>query len=611
MTVNTSDLDFINIKDKLKDYFKSTSEFKDYDFEASGLSSILDVLAYNTHINALIANMAINESFLSTSQLRSSVVGHAEALGYSPRSRSASMAILDITISDPGGSIEQETLFSRTKFVTSIDGSAYTFYNNQTYTATRNENDEFVFSGVKVYEGEERTKTFFADNSDSTVFVIPDQNIDTSTMIVQVFENSNSNVSVRYKNILDVPTINSDSRVYMLREAPNGDYEMYFGDGELLGIRPQSGNVIKVDYISTVSEEANGAVVFNMNAFGGYTKTITTVSPSAGGSDRESIEQIKINAPRAFSTQQRLVTAEDYTAMIESNYGQYVQDVISWGGNDNLPPKFGSVFVALNFFSGYSEETKEEIKTNIRENLTDFRSIMSIETEFVDPEIVYLQLTTTFNLDSTLTTLSTESYKQQISELIVDHFNTTLSSFGSSFRRSNLLSKIDDYSPAILNSKISVAAQRKLNIRPFFDEVDAYHQLKGTTPPDFIERDITVNFPFLLALPDKDDYVITTSPFRYYNQNAVIKNELGTYRLQILDMDNNVLVSNVGDYQPADGTVNFKSWRMERDTSDFIKVSAIPANPSTIKPLRNYLFDLDDDSIVVVNVEKDGTKVLL
>jgi hypothetical protein len=354
MTVNTSDLDFINIKSKLKSYFKNTSEFKDYDFDASGLSSILDVLAYNTHINALIANMAINESFLSTSQLRSSAVGHAEALGYTPRSKSSSIAVLNVTISDPGGITEQETIPARTPFVTAIDETAFLFYTNQNYTALRNENDEFVFSDIKVYEGEERTKTFFADDTVDTVFVIPDEDIDTSTMIVSVFENSNADVYVRYKNILDVAAITNDSRVYMLRESPNGDYEMYFGDGELLGNRPQTGNVIEVSYISTSKTDANGAAVFRTNLFGGQDVTISTVMPSAGGSEKESIDQIKINAPRAFAAQQRLVTADDYTAMIESNYGQYVRDVISWGGNDNVPPKFGSVFVALNFQPGYS-----------------------------------------------------------------------------------------------------------------------------------------------------------------------------------------------------------------------------------------------------------------
>ena len=603
MTVNTSDLDFGNIKNSLKDYFKNTSEFKDYDFEASGLSSILDVLAYNTHINALIANMAINESFLSTSQLRSSVVGHAESLGYSPRSKSAPMAVLDITSST------EDTILPRASFSTFVDETAYVFYTNQLYTGTQNGDGSFTFSGVKVYEGTEKTKTFFADDSTDTVFVIPDENIDTSTMIVQVFDNSNADVSVRYKNILDVAAVDENSRVYMLRETPAGEYEMYFGDGELLGLRPQTGNVIEVSYISTASTDANGAAVFSMTT--DQTATVTTITPASGGTDRESIQEIKINAPRAFATQQRLVTADDYTSMIQSNYSQYVKDVIAWGGNDNLPPKFGSVFVALNFIGGYSEEVQNEIKDLIRENLTDFRSIMSIETEFVDPEIVYLRLTTSFNLDSTLSTLNSEQYKQEISDLISTYFLTELDTFGSIFRRSNLLSRIDDYSPAILNSRMSVVAQRQLNIRSYFDEVDEYHQTAGTTAPDFIERDITVNFPFLLATPDKDDHVIITSPFRYFNQNAIIKNELGSYKLQVFDMSGNVLVSNVGDYQPANGEVNFRAWRMERDTVDIIKVTATPANQSTITPLRNYLFELDDDSIVMVNVERDGTKVLL
>ena len=603
MTVNTSDLDFGNIKNSLKDYFKNTSEFKDYDFEASGLSSILDVLAYNTHINALIANMAINESFLSTSQLRSSVVGHAESLGYSPRSKSAPMAVLDITSST------EDMILPRASFSTFVDETAYVFYTNQLYTGTQNGDGSFTFSGVKVYEGTEKTKTFFADDSTDTVFVIPDENIDTSTMIVQVFDNSNADVSVRYKNILDVAAVDENSRVYMLRETPAGEYEMYFGDGELLGLRPQTGNVIEVSYISTASTDANGAAVFSMTT--DQTATVTTTTPASGGTDRESIQEIKINAPRAFATQQRLVTADDYTSMIQSNYSQYVKDVIAWGGNDNLPPKFGSVFVALNFIGGYSEEVQNEIKDLIRENLTDFRSIMSIETEFVDPEIVYLRLTTSFNLDSTLSTLNSEQYKQEISDLISTYFLTELDTFGSIFRRSNLLSRIDDYSPAILNSKMSVVAQRQLNIRSYFDELDEYHQTAGTTAPDFIERDITVNFPFLLATPDKDDHVIITSPFRYFNQNAIIKNELGSYKLQVFDMSGNVLVSNVGDYQPANGEVNFRAWRMERDTVDIIKVTATPANQSTITPLRNYLFELDDDSIVMVNVERDGTKVLL
>jgi hypothetical protein len=158
---------------------------------------------------------------------------------------------------------------------------------------------------------------------------------------------------------------------------------------------------------------------------------------------------------------------------------------------------------------------------------------------------------------------------------------------------------------------MKIVAQRQIDTKPYFDEIDDYHLMKGTTPPDFIERDITVNFPFTLALPDKDDHVIITSTFRYLNQNAVIKNELGSYRLQVYDTNNNVLLSNVGDYQPASGEVNFRAWNIQRDSNNIIEVTATPGNQSTITPLRNYLFELSDDSVVLVNVERDGTKVLL
>lgn len=611
MTVNTSDLDFVNIKSKLKTYFKNSSEFKDYDFDASGLSSILDVLAYNTHVNALIANMAINESFLSTSQLRSSVLGHAESLGYTPRSKSSATATVDIVVSDPLGSSSEELIPARTRFTASVDDAAFVFYTNQEYVASRNSDDEFVFSGVDVYEGKERTKTFFADADIETVFVIPDSDIDTTTMIVDVYENSTSNVSIRYKNILTAPAITNDSRVYMLRETPAGEYEMYFGDGELLGIRPSAGNVIQVSYIATSGADANGAAKFAVDAFDGYDKSVVTVSPASGGSEKESVEEIKVNAPRAFATQQRLVTAEDYTSTIKSLYGQYLKDVTSWGGNDNVPPKFGSVFVSINFLDGYTDSVKNEIKKLIKENLTDYRSIMSIDTEFVDPEVVKLKLVTSFNLDATLATTSSESYRQQIRDLISRHFRENMSTFNSTFRRSNLLAKVDDYSPAILNSKMSVMAQREIDVNALFEEVDQYNAINLTESPEVIERDVSVNFPFLMATPDNDDYVVSTSAFKYFNKTALVRNKLGSYTLQIVDAVGNVLVANIGDYNPAQGTVNFKGFPFDRSSGSIVKVNVMPANQSTIKPLRNYLFELDSDSIVLVNVEADGTKVLL
>jgi len=602
MTVNTSDLDFINIKNKLKTYFKNTSEFKDYDFEASGLSSILDVLAYNSHLNALTANMAINESFLSTSQLRSSVVGHAETLGYFPKSKTAPMAIVDVTILDPNGTSQQEILTSRTEFLTAIDDVGYVFYNRDEYVATKNEDNAFVFSNVKIYEGRERTKTFFADNSIDTVFVIPDENIDTSTMVVKVYENPTADVFTVYKNIFDVATITDDSRVYMIHETPNGYYEIYFGDGNMLGKRPQSGNVIQVDYISTANSDANGAARFNLNAFNALETTVTTISPAAGGSNKESIQEIKINAPRAFATQQRLVTAADYSALIKSNFGQYVRDVIAWGGNDNAPPKFGCVFVSLNFFDGFGESTQEEVKTMIRDRLTNDRSIMSIDTEFVEPQETYLEINAFFNIDSLQAAETVESMQVSVKNLIKTFVGTNLDTFGKTFRRSHLVAEIDDSSNAIINSRVDIKVQQRINLDEEFLRLESLlPEDDDRLPLSSTTQDFTLQFPFALANPDKDDFIITSSVIKFNGENVIIKNKLGDTQLQLVDFNNDVKLKNAGYYEPGSGKVYLQSLTILRDgyVGDSLKISATPSNPSTLRPKRNYIITVDENDVFV------------
>jgi len=360
MTINTSDLDFYDIKSKLKTYFRNSGEFEDYDFDASGLSNILDVLAYNTHINGLTANMSINESFLSTSQLRSSVVSHAESLGYSPKSITAARAIVDVSISIPSPAPDSFTLARGTSFFASIDETNYEFFTTENYSAV-NDGDTFTFTEVTLVEGKNKLKTFLADSNIDVPYVIPDSTIDTSTMLVNVFPNGTTDQSNVYLDIKRVATITDDSRVYMVRESHNGDYEIIFGDGNVLGIRPETGNVIKVEYIATNGAAANGAKLFTLNEFGEteYVIDVTTTSNSAGGSDIETLQSIKLNAPLAYSAQNRLVTADDYTGLILSSYGAYVNDVTTWGGNDNVPPQYGKVFVSLNFLDGVDDSLRQ------------------------------------------------------------------------------------------------------------------------------------------------------------------------------------------------------------------------------------------------------------
>lgn len=603
--IRSSDLDFDQIKANLKTYLEQQSEFSDYNFEASGLSNILDVLAYNTHINGLIANFAINESFLSTAQLRSSVVSHAETLGYYPRSKTGASANVKLNISTSVTDVATIEIPQYTTFTTSIDDISYTFQTLEKYIATNNGSGLFSVAdstgstSIKIVEGLLKTKTFIVgDTNDNQVYVIPDENIDTSTIVVNVFDTITSSSSTVYNNVNTVSRIDKDSTVYIIREAPNGYYELTFSDGSVLGKSPVAGNKIVVQYLQTNGPDANGGTVFTaddqINIDGSnYTLGVTLVSKSTGGDTKQSIDSIKTNAPLAFATQQRLVTADDYKSLILKNYSSVLDDVISWGGNDNVPPEYGKVFVSLKFKSDISEAAKQTTKNSIISELTDNLSIISIDTVFNDPKTTFLELITSFNFNPELSGNTLQSVEAQVRTAVADYVENNLNKFNKAFRRSNILSLVDDISPAILNSRISVKLQQRF------------------TPTLNLLSDFIINTPVVLADPDDKTYIITSSRFTYKGLTCILRNQLDTNKLQIIS-DNTVILDNAGSYNASEGTINIRGVTFDAYEGAFIKISAVPANQSTIKPLRNYILELDSSkSIVSGTIDYQDTELTL
>jgi len=588
MSISTSDLDFEKIKTKLKTYFKQSDEFADYDFEASGLSNILDVLAYNTHINGLTANMAINESFLSTAQLRSSVLQHAEALGYYPKSSTAATAYLNVTVEAPSGP-SRIVMPEYTQFRADVDEVSYIFRTVNNVSAPKVEGT-YTFD-VEVKQGEPKARTFVVGaEDDDQVFVIPDENLDSSTVVVKVFDNFNTVNYTPYVNIDRALTVNEESTVYMLREVANGHYELFFGDGNVLGRAPVAGNKIRVEYISTKGAAANTASQFegSLLLVNGveYPIIVNSAVEAAGGSSKESTASIKKNAPALHTTQKRLVTAQDYQTLIKSTFSQYISDVVAWGGEDNDPPKYGAVFASLKFKDGLSNLAQQEVKQIIKDQLTSNISIMSIDTEFVDPNIAFLELTVQFNIDASKTSTTAQSLEVKVSQLVQDYFSENLETFNTSFRRSRLLSRIDDFSQAILNSRVDVKMQQRIS-----------NTVAG------IPHDYTLTYPVVLASPDKDTHVITSSVFTSNGQSVLIKNELGSNRLQLFNTSNVPILLNVGYYNSATGTVNINALTIDQNST--IKVSAVPANPSTISPPRNFILSLDTAALSVTGRRED------
>lgn len=587
-TIKSTQLDFDTIKSKLKDYLKQQTEFADYDFEASGLSNILDVLAYNTHFTGLNANFALNESFINTAQLRSSVAALAEGLGYVPRSYVSPEASLNLSISITTTPRPSAIVLPRnTQFTTSVDGTSYTFQTREAFTANDNGSGVYQFlnstsgTGIPVFEGTEKTKTFFVgDTTDTQIYVIPDITMDTTTIRVRVFPTASSTTFDTYTDIKKAIKIENESTYYQIKEVPNGYYELMFGDGITTGKAPVAGNKIVIDYLSTQGGAANTASTFTpsstitVNSVA-YNITTVTESNAAGGAFKESIESIRQNAPIAFTSQRRLVTAEDYRGQILSNFNAYLDDVTSFGGADNVPPVYGRVYVGLKFKSGITDSTQQSVKDQIKTDLTDNMSIMSITTEFVDPITTNLQLTTTFNLDPDLTSATAQSIQNLVQTRINTFFSTNLERFNKVFRRSNLLTIIDALDPAILNSKIDVK------------------MVQTFVPTNNISLNYDITYPTKLAVPATDLPVLSSSGFTFNSQSCFLQNKLGTTKIQIVSIDGTIENDNVGTYNQETGVISLVGFKPSAIDGSFISLTVTPANQNTIRPLRNYVLGID------------------
>lgn len=592
-TIKSSDLDFENIKGRLKTYFQSKSEYADYDFDAAGLSNILDVLSYNTHINGLTANFALNEAFLNTAQLRSSVVSHAEALGYDVRSMVASRALLNITFSLAGVANRRTTVIvpRGLTFTSQIDGVTYTYRTLEAYTARDDGTGVYTLeteagsTDIPVYEGKEKTKTFLVgEKEERQIYVIPDDKMDKSTAIIEVFDTASSSNFTSYSPVKDAVQITPDSELFTIREAPNGYFEVNFGDGISFGKSPEPGNKIVITYLSTGGPTGNDATVFTptgtVNVLGvTYPVTAVTSSESTGGSNKQSIESIKNLAPYAYATQQRLVTSLDYKATIQSNFTD-IEDVTVWSGDQNVPVDYGTAYISIKYKTGTPTATKTSIENNIVNNFTDNLSVMSITSKFIEPTEVFVELNTVFNFDPALTGRTLASVEQDVYNFQSNYFANNLGTFDAVFRRSNMLTEIDALSPAILSSRTDVKCQ--LRFTPTVGQITSH----------------TLKFPMRIADPDDVEAQLLSDTFQFRGVVAQLRNKLSDNKLQIYDLAGNVLQDNAGQYNAATGVVEILGFNPQKLLfgTTYIKVSVIPENQSFVKPLRNYVLDIDTNN---------------
>ena len=465
--LRVTELDFDTIKENMKAFLSQQSEFTDYNFEGSGLNILLDLLAYNTHYQAYYLNMVANESFLDTALLRNSVISHAKALGYVPYSRKASRAIINFTANTNTNTAATLTVpRGYTFFSEDVDGISYSFVTLEDKTVTKANND-FSFINLPIYEGNLVSYVYVYSEAENPkqIFLLPDNSIDTSTIRVSVQpNNANTQVST-YLLATDSSNTSLQSEVFYLQESSFEEYQIYFGDNKI-GKKLTDGSVITIEYLTTSGEAANRAnnfVATNSLADSlGNSQTdfiVEPISAASGGAEKEDIDEIKFSAPVQYTTQNRLVTYSDYSAYIKKSYPA-IDSISVWGGEDEKPPKFGVVYIALKPKDGYYLSDSE--KQRIIDEIIKPKAIVAIQSVIREPEYLYLKISSRVRYASNKTTSTEEQLKNLIRNSLIDYKLVNLDKFGAQFvlsRVQDVIDKVDTNS--IIGSSVSVFLQKR------------------------------------------------------------------------------------------------------------------------------------------------------
>lgn len=586
-----TELDFDSIKDALRSYLAGQDEFKDYNFEGSALSILLDVLAYNTHYNGFYINMLASEMFMDSASLRSSVVSLAKHLGYTPASRKGSSVNLDLVFD---GAVSPLTIPKNAKFTTKIGSDIFTFLTSESHTATLDILDgKYKARNVKVTEGVSFTSTATVLGTENEIFQIPNQSVDTDTLTVAAGGDI-------YTKADDITEITSTSKVYFLQEGNQNKYEIYFGDG-VIGYKPSVSDLVQITYnLCMLAADGNGATSFFLaeSITGSTSSVAVTLSPgytrSSGGAEQETTSSIKIQAPRQFSLQKRLVTKNDYKTRLENDYN-LVDSVRVWGGEDNIPPEYGTVYISIKPKTGYVLSAGEQDR--IAQDILKKRNVVTVQPRFVAPDYLFVIVDTTIAYDPRKTARTADQLKLITKAAALTYSAANLGKFDEYFRHSLLSRKIDDSEAGITNNNTIVAMKKR--IKPLIGVHSTYR----------VHFDNPIYRPHMGHM-----HVVQSSLFRYR----------GVDRCSIIDKDSRLMVvasdrispglsqvdsyesggmqvlnSNVGDIDYDTGTMFVDIQPTElHDGSDYLYFSAKPRINDIIGK-ENTIITIESSDITV------------
>ena len=598
--LNISELDFAKIKENLTGFLTSQSDFVGYNFKGSSFDVLLDIMAYNTHYNSYYANMIANEMFLDSASLRNSVVARAKHLGYRPRSAQGSKAEVTLQIT-PTGNPSSISIPKNTQFQGSVDGVTYVWCTANSHSVNINANGIYTVGAVDLLQGIPSTFRYTANTGDpDQKFILPNANTDIRTLDVSIQTSNTDTETVVYTEASDITTINSASTIYFIDEVEDGKYEVQFGDG-ILGKKLANGNIIILSSLICDADITNGAKSFSVvSDVGGYANVrITTTSDAAGGSEAADIDEIKFNAPKNYDAQNRCVTIHDYVALVKRDYGD-AQAVVAWGGEDADPPIYGKVYVAIKPTSG--TVLSESSKKYVRDEILAKRNIVGITPEIVDPDYMYLKISSTVKYDSGKTTNSASILKSTVTTKITDFGDTNLKNFDKSFRYSKLIQAIDESEVSVKSNQTSLQLKRLL------------YPLLGTSGA------YTLPFSNQVFHPSNTFWgAVTSGKFGYVDSAGTTWDECrlqdnnGTVEVYRTSGEERIIVNNnVGKMTYLTGKMELTSFHPISIGSEStgnttpMEVFVTPSS-SDVNPLREQIILIESNDIDITMLDDAGT----
>jgi len=584
--ISVTELDFDFIKQNLITYLQSQEEFTDYNFEGSSMNVLMDILSSNTHMNAYMANMMANEMFLDSGSIRQSIVSKAKEIGYTPRSARSSIAPVNIYINNVAGSPQQITMNAGTIFDTSFK---YTFASKEDYTLYPSKNDPTIYEAldVKLYDGNYIEFHYTVNLSDhDQQFIIPSKDVDMSTLRVFVQPDKTSSQITEYFINDDINRLKPDSKIFFTHETPEGFFEVTFGDG-ILGEKNINENYITLTYIiSRGKEEANNIVKFtpivDISGYGSI--VVETIEPSYGGSENESIKDIKFLAPKMYQSQKRAVTIQDYETFIIHDY-PWIDTINSWGGEYNDPPIYGKVFFAIK--PKHTEFVSPKLKESIIKDLVKKYNVITIVPEIIDPDYIYISINTKVFYVRSNTILSESVMENMVSSTIYEYFNNTTEKFKMDFRFSPMTSRIDSTDKSFDSSLSDITIHKR--IYPIVNLAQ------------------TFNIKFNNALEKKSIessyFNIEDSVFKGATIESVIVDN-GKGNMQLIYVNTGVVINDdIGtvDYDKGIVSITVFPYNLPPDTQD-IRIYATPKSKNIISGYNQII--LPDKSSVNHDVNR-------